>query len=120
LAAAAEFGRHHAQEMVLIARKMKEGESDPNERMGLTITLHADIPVAEAVAIAEVVKGCGFKGATFAPQRDGEVAIYHTDGLGMTGEEFIIAASALVGLLKQRFVQLTSGMQKFIVRMPQL
>src|SRR5437899_9735464 len=29
LAAAAEFGRHHAQEMILIARKVREGEHDP-------------------------------------------------------------------------------------------
>jgi hypothetical protein len=39
LAAAAEFGRRHAQEMVLVARKVREGESDTNERIGLTITL---------------------------------------------------------------------------------
>jgi hypothetical protein len=36
LAAASEFGRRHAQEMVLIAKKIREGESDPNERIGLT------------------------------------------------------------------------------------
>jgi hypothetical protein len=37
LAAAAEFGARHAQEMILIDRKLKEGEHDPEARLGLTI-----------------------------------------------------------------------------------
>jgi hypothetical protein len=87
LDAAAEFGRRHAQEMVLVARKMHEGESDPAQRLGLTIALNAEIGVDEAVEIADVVKDHGFRGATFAPKRRGAVVIYHTDNLGMTGEE---------------------------------
>ena len=34
LAAATEFGKRHSQEMILIARKVREGESDPAERLG--------------------------------------------------------------------------------------
>lgn len=120
LAAATEFGKRHAQEMVLIAKKMTEGESDPNQRMGLTIALHEDIPVELAVEIADLVRDSGFAGATFAPKREGEVAIYHTDSLGMTGEQFVAAASALVAELKKRYSQLTFGMQKFIIQMPKL
>jgi hypothetical protein len=120
LAAAAEFGKKHAQEMVLIAKKVKEGESDPNERMGLTIALHEDIPVGVAVEIADLVRDIGFAGATFAPKREGEVAIYHTENLGMTGEQFVAAASALIAELKKRYSQLTFGMHKFIIQMPTL
>src|SRR6266571_7331497 len=35
LAAATEFGKRHAQEMILIARKLREGEHDPGARLGL-------------------------------------------------------------------------------------
>jgi len=38
IAAATEFGKHHAQEMILIARKLREGESDGAERLGLTVS----------------------------------------------------------------------------------
>ena len=55
LTAAAEFGKRHAQEMILVARKMREGESDPAQRLGLTIVLNAEITIAEAVEVAEVV-----------------------------------------------------------------
>jgi hypothetical protein len=120
VAAAAEFGRHHAQEMVLIAKKLKPGESDVAARLGLTVTLHVAIRVEEAVLVAELVKACGFQGATFAPKRDGEVAIYHTDTLAMTAEEFVTAASKVVNELKKRYSQLTTGMQKFILQMPRL
>ena len=120
LAAATEFGKRHAQEMVLIAKKVKEGESDPNERMGVTIALHEDIRVEVAVEIADLVRDSGFAGATFAPKREGEVAIYHTDSLGMTGEQFAAAASALIGELKKRYSGLTFGMHKFIIHMPSL
>jgi hypothetical protein len=89
LAAATEFGRRHAQEMVIIARKLREGETDPAERLGLTVILNTTFTVDEAVEIIEVVRDCGFKGATFAPKRDGEVAIYHTDSLGLTAEELL-------------------------------
>ncbi len=120
LAASSEFGKRHAQEMVLIARKFREGESDPDERMGLTITLHASVPIDEAVIIAELVRTYGFKGATFAPKREGEVAIYHTDNLGMSGHQFLAAASALIEELKRYYSQLTFGIQKFIIQMPRL
>ena len=62
LAAAAEFGKHHAQEMILIARKLREGESDSAERLGLTILLNAEITLDEAVELATVVQDCGFRG----------------------------------------------------------
>ena len=120
MAAASEFGRRHAQEMVLIAKKLKPGESDVAARLGLTVTLRAAIPVEEAVVVAELVKACGFQGATFAPKRDGEVAIYHTDTLDMTAEEFVTAAAKLVQELKKRYSQLTTGMQKFLIQMPRL
>lgn len=120
LAAAAEFGTRHAQEMVLIAKKLKAGESDPSQRMGLIIALHEDIPVNVAVEIADLVRDSGFAGATFAPKRGGEVAIYHTDNLGMTGEQFVAGAYALVGELQKRYSQLTFGMQKFLIQMPRL
>src|SRR5947209_17910583 len=71
LAAASEFGRRHAQEMVLIARKVQEGESDPHERNGLTITLYANVTVPEAVRIAEVVRRVGLHGAPFLPEGRG-------------------------------------------------
>lgn len=120
LAAATEFGKRHAQEMVLIAKKLKEGESDPNERMGVTIALHEPIPVGLAVGIADLVRDCGFAGATFAPKRDGEVAIYHTAHLGMTDEQFLTAASTLIGELKKWYSGLTFSMHKFIIHMPNL
>jgi hypothetical protein len=90
IAAASEFGRRHAQEMVLIAKKTQEGEDDPNQRLGLTVQLNATITIEEAVEIADAVRACGFKGATFAPKRSGTVAIYHTDNLRISAEEFEI------------------------------
>jgi hypothetical protein len=75
LAAATEFGKHQAQEMILIARKPREGESDPAERLGLTIVLNALITLDEEVEIAALVQDHGFKGATFAPKRRGSVAV---------------------------------------------
>jgi hypothetical protein len=76
LAAASECGRRHAQEMVLIAKKIREGESDPNERIGLTITLYANVTVPEAVRIAEVVRQLGFAGATFSPKGQGTIVVF--------------------------------------------
>jgi hypothetical protein len=120
LAAAAEFGKRHAQEMILIARKVRDGDRDPEARLGLSVTLRAAITVNEAVVIAELIRTCGFKGATFAPNRDGEVAIYHTDILGMTGEGFVAAATNLVNRLKIGYPQLTDNIQKFIIHMARL
>src|ERR1051325_3242786 len=81
VAAALEFGRRHAQEMVLIAKEVREGETSPDDRLGLTILLNATFTVEEAIEIAAVVRSCGFSGATFAPKGNGTVAIYHTENL---------------------------------------
>jgi hypothetical protein len=120
LAAASEFGRRHAQEMVLIAKKVREGESDPNERIGLTITLHASITVPEAVRIAEVVRQLGFAGATFSPKGQGTIVVYHTDTLGMTPQDFEDTALALLQQLVQDYPQLNFSVQRFIIYMPRL
>ena len=106
LAAAREFGRRHAQEMVLIAKKLREGESDPNQRMGLTILLNEHIGVEEAVHIAEIVRTCGFQGATFAPKGGGTVIIYHTENLGLSPEAFQKNGEKLTGELKKRYSSL--------------
>src|SRR5436305_1084077 len=79
-----EFGRRHAQEMILIARNLREGEHAPAARLGLTILLNAPTSLGEAVEITALVQVHGFQGATFAAKRQGAVAIYHTDSLGMT------------------------------------
>jgi hypothetical protein len=103
LAAAAEFGAHHAQEMVLIARKLKQGETDPDQRLGVTITLNSTIGIEEAAAIAVVVRGCGFLGATFAPKKKGTVIIYHTENLGLSAEAFQRNAVRLTNELKKNY-----------------
>jgi hypothetical protein len=120
LAAAVEFGTNHAQKMILVARKMHEGDSNPDARLGLSVSLNATITIDEAVLIAELVRTCGFQGATFAPKRNGEVAIYHTDLLGMTSEAFVAGASNLVHRLKTQYRHLTDNMQKFILHMPRI
>jgi hypothetical protein len=120
LAAAGEFGKHHAQEMILIARKLKEGERDPAERLGLTILLNAQITLGEAVEITALVQDHGFKGATFAPKRQGAVAIYHTDSLGLTAAEFQDAATLLLEELMQDYPALNFDVQKYLIHMPRL
>jgi hypothetical protein len=55
LTAAMEFGKHHSQEMILIARKLRQGEHDAAERLGLTILLNAQITLDEAVEITALV-----------------------------------------------------------------
>jgi hypothetical protein len=100
LAAAREFGKRHAQEAVLIARKLLEGEADSAGRLGLIIALHAAFTIEEALEIIAVVRNCGFRGATFVPKR-GEMAIYHTDDLGMTTEQFEEAANLLLARLQR-------------------
>ena len=94
LAAATEFGKRHAQEEVLIARQLPEGESDPAARMGLAITLNALVTIDVAVRITEIARQEGFAGATFAPKQQGTLTIYHTDELGMTPDRFQNAATA--------------------------
>jgi len=106
LSAAREFGAHHAQEMVLIARKLHEGETDPEQRLAVTITLNEEIGVEVAVEIADVVRDCGFKGATFAPKRNGTIVIYHTENLEMSPEAFQQHAVQLSNELKKRYKQL--------------
>jgi hypothetical protein len=49
LAAATEFGKRHAQQAVLVARKLREGESEPAGRMGLMITLNAPMTIDAAI-----------------------------------------------------------------------
>jgi hypothetical protein len=120
LAAAGEFGKHHAREMILIARKLREGERDPAERLGLIILLNTLITLGEAVEITALVQDHGFKGATFAPKRHGTVAIYHTDNLGMTAAEFQDAATLLLDELKQEYSALQFNVQKFLIHMPRL
>jgi hypothetical protein len=120
LAAATEFGARHAQEAVLIARKLPEGETDPAERLGLSIVLNTAMTIEEAVEIVETVRDCGFQGATFAPKRAGEVSIYHTDDLGMTREQFDAAGRQVAGALRADYPQLRLNVQKFIIQMPTL
>jgi hypothetical protein len=120
LAAASEFGRRHAQEMVLIARKVREGESDPNERIGLTITLYANPTVPEAVRIAEVVRQLGFAGATFSPKGQGTIVVYHTDTLRMAPQDFEETALALLELLVEDYPRLNFSVQRFVIYMPRL
>jgi hypothetical protein len=120
LDAAAEFGKHHAQEMILVARKLHQGERDPAERLGLTILLKAEIGLEEAVEITALVQDHGFKGATFGPKRHGAVAIYHTDNLGMTAAEFQDAATVLLAELVQAYPALQFDVQKYLIHMPRL
>jgi len=120
LAAASEFGRRHAQEMVLIAKELREGENDPNQRLGLTILLNATFTIEEALEIAAAVRSCGFTGATFAPKRSGTVAIYHTENLGITADEFARVALMLLGDLKEDYPSLTYEFRKYIIHMPKL
>lgn len=120
LAAAKEFGKRHAQEMVLIARKMKKNENDPSERMGLTIQLNEEIRIEVAVEIAGMVRACGFQGATFAPKKNGTISIYHTDTLGTTAEQFKKAAKMLVMQLEKRYTGLVQNMDSYFILMPEL
>jgi hypothetical protein len=120
LAAASEFGKRHAQEMILIARKLRGGERDPAERLGLTIVLNAEITLDEAVEVAVLVQDCGFKGATFAPKRKGTVAVYHTDNLGMTAAEFQDCCTLLLEELMQDYPALNFDVQKYFIQMPRL
>jgi hypothetical protein len=120
LQAATEFGRRHLQEAILIARKVREGEADPAEKLGVAVTLGAAISAAEAVLIAAMVKACGFQGATFVPKRNGEVSIYQTDDLGMTREQFQIAADLLVTRLLAKYTRAQHHMQPYLILMPKL
>lgn len=120
LGAATEFGKRHAQEAVLIARKLPSGETDPAERLGLTIVLNTTITIEEAVEIVETVRDCGFQGATFVPKRAGEVAIYHTDDLGMTTEQFEAAGRQVASALFGDYPKMRLDVRKFIIQMPKL
>jgi hypothetical protein len=99
---------------------VREGEHDPAERLGLTILLNAQITLDEAVEVAALVQNRGFKGATFAPKRQGTVAIYHTDNLGMTAAEFQDAATNLLEELIQDYPALNFDVQKYFIHMPRL
>ena len=119
-AAAAEFGKRHAQEMILIARKLREGEHDPGARLGLTIRLNAAITLNEAVEITGVVQSRGFMGATFATKGKGTMVVYHTDSLGMSAAEFEEAAILLVDGLKRKYPGLHFEVQEFTICMAKL
>ena len=106
--------------MVLIARKLHEGETDSEQRLGLTVTLNEPIRIEVAVEITDLVRDCGFKGATFAPKRNGTVVIYHTDDLALSPEEFQKNAKQLLNELKKRYNNLSFDVQKFIIYMPKL
>ncbi len=120
LAAAAEFGKRHAQETILIARKLREGEHDPELRLGLTVRLNAAIILAEAVEIVDVVQDCGFNGATFALKGKGSLVVYRTDSLGMSNEKFEQAATVLVGRLRGKYPALHYEVQEYVICMPRL
>lgn len=120
LAAAAQFGKRHAQEMVLIAKKWRGPDDDPVGRLGLTITLGEPPTAREAVRIADVARACGFLGATFAPNRRGSLVVYHTDTLGLTEDEFESAAILLIDALIQGYPDLQFQVEKFIIHMPRL
>lgn len=119
LAAATEFGKKHAQEAVLVARKLEAGEADPAECLGLVIALQRPLTVEEAVKVVAVMQGSGFAGATFVPRR-GEVLIYQTADLGMTREQFTKAADLVVARLQGVYSQATHTMQPYLVLMPKL
>jgi hypothetical protein len=120
LAAGTEFGKRHAQEAVLIARRLEEGETDSAECLGLIIVLQQNIKIETAVEIVDVVRDCGFKGATFAPKRNGEVSIYHTDDLRMTTDQFRKAAILLVARLRTLYLQAQYTVDPYLVLMPKL
>jgi hypothetical protein len=120
ISAAKEFGRRHAQEAVLIACKLAAGETDPAERLGITIVLNTTITIVEAVEIVETVRDCGFQGATFLPKRAGEVAIYHTDDLGMTTDQFEAAGRQVAMALFADYPKMRLDIRKFIIQMPKL
>ncbi len=96
LSAAREFGAKHAQQAILVARILKEGDHGEGARLGATITLGKVINSHEAVAISEEVLNSGFSGATFSPKRQGTIIIYNSQDLGMTNEEFKVAYKVLL------------------------
>ena len=120
VAAATEFGNRHAQQMILIARRLKPGETDPTSRLGLTIALGEPTNAGEAVQIAEIARACGFLGATFAPNRNGSIVVYHTESLEMTEEEFENAAIFLLDAMAQGYPHLQFQVEKFIIHMPRI
>jgi len=120
LTAAAEFGKRHAQEMILIARKVREGEHGPEARLGLIVMLNAAITLDEAVEITGVVQDRGFMGATFASKRKGSMVVYHTDSLEMNAAEFEEAVILLVDGLKQKYPALQYEVQEYIICMARL
>lgn len=120
LVAATEFGKRHAQEMVLIARKLREGEVDPLSRMGLTITLGVEPTIFEAVRIAELIIAMGFAGATFVPKANGRITVYHSENLGMSPDLFENTAIGLLEELAKDHPNLNFAVQKVILTMPRL
>ncbi|MGH7134420.1 MAG: hypothetical protein ACREHD_01690 [Pirellulales bacterium] len=81
---------------------------------------YQNIKIETAVEIVDVVRDCGFKGATFAPKRNGEVSIYHTDDLRMTTDQFRKAANLLVVRLRTLYPQAQYTVDPYLVLMPKL
>lgn len=102
LAAAKEFGKRHAQEMVLVARRLQKNKEDVRERLGITIKLKSHISAHEAVRIADIIRSEDIDGATFVPKRQGTIIIFNTEPLGMTNKRFENAVNSLVSVLRQR------------------
>jgi len=82
--------------------------------------LNTTITIEEAVEIVETVRDCGFQGATFVPKRAGEVAIYHTDHLEMTTEQFEAAGRQVARALLTDYPKMRLDVRKFIIQMPKL
>ena len=68
----------------------------------------------------ETVRDYGFQGATFVPKCAGEVAIYHTDDLGMTTEQFEAAGKQVAKALLGDYPKMQLDVRKFIIQMPKL
>ncbi len=120
VAAATEFGKRHAQEMVIVARMLRDGESDPAERLGATVVLQIDLTLLEADGIARVAQQRGFAGATFIPKGQGTITIYHTDNLGITQAEFEEALLSLFTELQSDYPHAKLEVRKYIIHMPRL
>lgn len=113
--AAEEFGKRHKQEMILIARKSYEGEKDPRQGLGLTITLNEKIDIETAVEIAELVRNIGFQGATFVPKGNGTIIIYNAKNLGLSPDTFQRYAEKLLEKLIKRYNNLSYDVQQYIL-----
>jgi hypothetical protein len=79
-----------------------------------------NVPVPEAVPIAEVVRQLGFAGATFSSKGHGTTMVYHTDTLRMSPQDFEDTALALLEELVQDYPRLNISVQRLVIYMPRL